>query len=99
MPKFEVINSCCNKTGTKFLDFTPADGQFWELLRLFQFSLVVIRSAKRYDLVKKESYSAYDFVAGCHTCKEKRQVNLSQHATVLETEYCDWFIPLVFTTL
>ena len=32
-------------------------------LRLVQFSLIVIRSAKLYDLVKKKSDSAYDFVA------------------------------------
>ena len=32
-------------------------------LRLVQFSLIVIRSAKGYDLVKKKSDSAYDFVA------------------------------------
>ena len=32
-------------------------------LRLVQFSLIVIRSAKRYDLVKKKSDPAYDSVA------------------------------------
>ena len=64
MPEFEVINSCCNKTGTKFLDsfrLTDSFGNF--KLRLVQFSLIVIRSAKRYDLVKKKSDSAYDSVA------------------------------------
>ena len=45
------------------LRFTPVDGWFRELLRLVQFSLVVIRSAKRYDQVKKKSDSAYDSVA------------------------------------
>ena len=64
MPEFEVINSCCNKTGTKFLDsfrLTDSFGNF--KLRLLQFSLIVIRSAKGYDLVKKKSDSAYNFVA------------------------------------
>ena len=64
MPEFEVINSCSNKTGTKFLDsfrLTDSFGNF--KLRLVQFSLIVIRSAKGYDLVKKKSDSAYDFVA------------------------------------
>ena len=64
MPEFEVINSCCNKTGTKFLDsfrLTDSFGNF--RLRLVQFSLIVIRSAKGCDLVKKKSDSAYDFVA------------------------------------
>ena len=65
MPKFEVINSCCNKTGTKFLDLLRlTDSGFrGNSLRLVQFSLVVIRSAKHYDQVKKKSDSAYDSVA------------------------------------
>ena len=64
MPEFEVINSCCNKTGTKFLDLFRLTDSFGNFkLRLVQFSLIVIRSAKRYDLVKKKSDSAYDSVA------------------------------------
>ena len=64
MPEFEVINSCCNKTGNKFLDsfrLTDSFGNF--KLRLLQFSLIVIRSAKGYDLVKKKYNPAYDSVA------------------------------------
>ena len=64
MPEFEVINSCCNKTGTKFLDLFRLTDSFGNFkLRLVQFSLIVIRSAKRYDLVKKKSDPAYDSVA------------------------------------
>ena len=64
MPEFEVINSCCNKTGTKFLDlFRLTDSLRNFKLRLVQFSLIVIRSAKRYNLVKKKSDPAYDPVA------------------------------------
>ena len=64
MPEFEVINSCCNKTGTKFLDLFRLTDSFRNFkLRLVQFSLIVIRSAKRYDLVKKKSDPAYDSVA------------------------------------
>ena len=63
MPEFEVINSCGNKTGTKLLDLFRLTDSFDFKLRLVQFSLIVIRSAKRYDLVKKKSDSAYDSVA------------------------------------
>ena len=63
MPEFEVINSCGNKTGTKLLDLFRLTDSFDFKLRLVQFSLIVIRSAKRYDLVKKKSDSAYDYVA------------------------------------
>ena len=63
MPEFEVINSCGNKTGTKLLDLFRLTDSFDFKLRLVQFSLTVIRSAKRYDLVKKKSDSAYDYVA------------------------------------
>ena len=49
MPKFEVINSYWNKTGTKFLDLFRLTDSFGNFkLRLVQFSLIVIRSAKRY---------------------------------------------------
>ena len=70
-------------------------------LRLLQFSLIVIRSAKHYDLVKKKSDSAYDSVAHKVSSENYKVVTLvrrsersvfqalSQHATVLETEYCD----------
>ena len=70
-------------------------------LRLVQFSLIVIRSAKRYDLVKKKSDSAYDSVAYKVSSENYKVVTLvrrsdrsvfqarSQHATVLGTEYCD----------
>ena len=100
MPKFEVINSCCNKTGTKFLDLfrlTVSFGNF--KLRLVQFSLIVIRSAKGYDLVKKKSDSAYDSVpykvrsenykVVTLVRRSDRSVFLNMHATVLETEYCE----------
>ena len=63
MPEFEVINSCGNKTGTKLLDLFRLTDSFDFKLRLVQFSLIVIRSAKRYHLVKKKSDSAYDSVA------------------------------------
>ena len=63
MPEFEVINSCGNKTGTKLLDLFRLTDSFDFKLRLVQFSLIVIRSAKRYDLVKKKSDPAYDSVA------------------------------------
>ena len=63
MPEFEVINSCNNKTGTKLLDLFRLTDSFDFKLRLVQFSLIVIRSAKRYDLLKKKSDSAYDSVA------------------------------------
>ena len=63
MPEFEVINSCGNKTGTKLLDLFRLTDSFDFKLRLVQFSLIVIKSAKRYDLVKKKSDSAYDSVA------------------------------------
>ena len=63
MPEFEVINSCGIKTGTKLLDLFRLTDSFDFKLRLVQFSLIVIRSAKRYDLVKKKSDSAYESVA------------------------------------
>ena len=64
MPEFEVINSCWNKTGTKFLDLFRLTDSFGNFkLRLVQFALIVIRSAKGYDLVKKKSDPAYDSVA------------------------------------
>ena len=64
MPEFEAINSCGNKTGTKLLDLFRLRDSFGNFkLRLVQFSLIVIRSAKRYDLVKKKSDSACDSVA------------------------------------
>ena len=100
MPEFEVINSCCNKTGTKLLDLFRLTDSFGNFkLSLVQFSLIVIRSAKRYDLVKKKSDSACDSVAYKVSSGNYKVVTIvkrsdssifhNHHATVLETVYCD----------
>ena len=68
-------------------------------LRLVQFALIVIRSAKGYDLVKKKSDPAYDSVAYKVSSEDYKVVTLvrrsdrsvfhNMHATVLGTDYCD----------
>ena len=68
-------------------------------LRLVQFALIVIRSAKGYDLVKKKSDPAYDSVAYKVSSEDYKVVTLvrrsdrsvfrNMHATVLGPYYCD----------
>ena len=68
-------------------------------LRLVQFALIVIRSAKGYDLVKKKFDPAYDSVAYKVSSEDYKVVTLvrrsdrsvfrNMHATVLGTEYSD----------